>query len=47
LKKYYASEGLEDDLLIDLPLGHYVPVFSARPPAGTVEPVDPELKDPE
>jgi len=30
LKKYYASEGLEDTLFIDLPLGHYVPVFSTR-----------------
>jgi hypothetical protein len=39
LKKYYASEGMDDDLTIDLPLGHYVPVFSARqqPVAGESE----------
>ena len=30
LKKYYATEGIEDPIVIDLPLGHYVPVFSVR-----------------
>ena len=40
LKKYYASEGLEDDVIIDLPLGHYVPVFSAR--QQPAEPTPPE-----
>ena len=32
LKKYYATEGIEDPIVIDLPLGHYVPVFSVRRP---------------
>jgi hypothetical protein len=27
LKAYYASEGLHDPLIIDLPVGQYVPVF--------------------
>jgi len=31
LKKYYSAEGIEDNVVIDLPLGHYVPVFSVRP----------------
>jgi hypothetical protein len=35
LKKYYATEGREDALVIDLPLGHYVPVFSVRPQPGS------------
>jgi hypothetical protein len=35
LKKYYALEGKDDTLVIDLPLGHYVPVFSVRQPPGT------------
>jgi hypothetical protein len=30
LKDYYANEGAEDPLVIDLPKGHYVPVFSVR-----------------
>lgn len=30
LREYYASEGAEDPLIIDLPKGHYVPVFSLR-----------------
>jgi hypothetical protein len=39
LKKYYTSEGREDAVVIDLPLGHYVPVFSVRqkPGAGPCE----------
>jgi hypothetical protein len=31
LKTYYASEGRRDPLVIELPLGHYVPVFRRRP----------------
>jgi hypothetical protein len=27
LKKYYAYEGSQDHVIIDLPRGHYVPVF--------------------
>jgi hypothetical protein len=30
LKDYYENEGAEDPLVIDLPKGHYVPVFSVR-----------------
>ena len=32
LKEYYAYEGADDPLVIDLPKGHYVPVFSVRKP---------------
>ncbi len=30
LRKYYSSEGANDPVIIDLPRGHYVPVFYAR-----------------
>jgi hypothetical protein len=30
LKKYYASEGSHDPIVIDIPTGHYVPVFRLR-----------------
>jgi len=30
LRKYYASEGANDPIVIDIPIGHYVPVFRAR-----------------
>ena len=30
LKKYYASEGADERLIIDIPVGHYVPTFHAR-----------------
>ena len=30
LKKYYACEGYQDSVIIDLPRGHYIPVFHAR-----------------
>jgi hypothetical protein len=30
LKKYYASEGANDPIIIDIPTGHYVPVFHLR-----------------
>ena len=32
LKEYYAYEGADDPLVIDLPKGHYVPVFLVRKP---------------
>ena len=35
LKKYYAAEGREDAVIIELPLGHYVPVFLPRQKPGT------------
>jgi hypothetical protein len=30
LKKYYASEGAMDPIVIEIPIGHYVPVFHVR-----------------
>lgn len=30
LRKYYASEGANDPLIIDIPRGHYIPVFHVR-----------------
>lgn len=30
LAEYFASEGQDEDMLVDIPLGGYVPVFSAR-----------------
>ena len=30
LRKYYASEGANDAVVIDIPIGHYVPVFRTR-----------------
>lgn len=30
LKKYYMSEGLHDPVVIEIPKGHYVPVFHVR-----------------
>jgi hypothetical protein len=32
LREYYASEGADDPIFIDVPLGRYVPVFSLRDP---------------
>ena len=30
LKKYYASEGANERVIIDIPVGHYVPTFHSR-----------------
>jgi hypothetical protein len=30
LRRYYASEGANDHIMIDIPIGHYVPVFQVR-----------------
>jgi hypothetical protein len=30
LKEYYASEGVHDPILIDIPIGRYIPTFSPR-----------------
>jgi hypothetical protein len=32
LRKYYATEGTNDDIVVSLPRGHYIPVFLARRP---------------
>jgi hypothetical protein len=37
LKKYYASEGANDPIIIDIPTGHYVPVFHLREEAAIEE----------
>jgi hypothetical protein len=34
LKKYYATEGTNDPLVIEIPIGHYVPVFHVRENVG-------------
>jgi hypothetical protein len=31
LERFYDTEGVDHDLLIELPIGHYVPVFRHRP----------------
>jgi hypothetical protein len=30
LKKYYAYEGAQDRVIIDVPRGHYIPIFRVR-----------------
>ena len=30
LRKYYAYEGAQDQVIIDLPRGHYIPIFRVR-----------------
>ena len=30
LRKYYSSEGANDPIVIEVPVGHYVPVFHYR-----------------
>jgi hypothetical protein len=35
LRKYYASEGANEPIIIDLPIGHYVPTFRLRDSSGT------------
>jgi hypothetical protein len=30
LRKYYASEGANDPIIVDIPIGHYIPVFHSR-----------------
>ena len=39
LHEYYATEGKDDKVLIDLPKGHYAPVFSAYARGGNGSPV--------
>ena len=42
LETYFAGEGRNEPLLIEVPKGAYVPVFKLREqPADAVEPVDP------
>ena len=30
LRRYYAYEGIQDRVIIDLPRGHYIPTFRVR-----------------
>lgn len=39
LRKYYSSEGANETVIIDLPIGHYVPTFQHRDPSGADAPV--------
>lgn len=39
LADYYASEGKQDPIRIEIPLGHYVPIFEANEQAEEAEPV--------
>ena len=34
LRRYYASEGANDPIVVDIPIGHYVPVFQVREAIG-------------
>jgi hypothetical protein len=37
LRKYYSSEGANDPVVVDIPIGHYVPVFRLREQMGSAE----------
>jgi hypothetical protein len=41
LTEYYQEEGAQDEVLIDLPKGHYLPTFSLRERAVSIEPATP------
>jgi hypothetical protein len=34
LRKYYAAEGSNANIVVDIPIGHYVPVFHVREAVG-------------
>jgi hypothetical protein len=34
LRKYYASEGSNAHIVVDIPIGHYIPVFHVREAVG-------------
>lgn len=46
LRKYYASEGANDSVIIDLPIGHYVPTFRLRGNGSTEPPVEEGTPEP-
>jgi len=46
LREYYASEGVSDPVIIDLPKGHYVPTFSLRANADTEKTVSYPMRHP-
>jgi hypothetical protein len=34
LRKYYASEGSNANIVVDIPIGHYIPAFHVREAVG-------------
>jgi hypothetical protein len=45
LREYYQQEGLTDQILIEVPKGHYCPVFRLRTdPPGSLSEVDPSVE---
>jgi hypothetical protein len=36
LTEYFAGEGAQEELVLEIPKGHYLPVFHPRPPVGEV-----------
>lgn len=40
LKKYYDSEGVNESIIIELPIGHYVPTFRLREPSSADVPAE-------
>lgn len=45
LKKYYESEGMNEPIMIELPIGHYVPVFRLRDPSSGGPPQEGEAEE--
>jgi hypothetical protein len=46
LKEYYAVEGSQDPILIQIPKGHYLPTFEPMPACSPIQPDLPNLPDP-
>lgn len=45
LKEYYAVEGIQDPILIQIPKGHYLPTFDFLPTGRPIQPDIPDLPD--
>jgi hypothetical protein len=45
LKEYYAVEGSQDPILIQIPKGHYLPTFEPMPSGSSILPDVPDLPD--
>lgn len=45
LKKYYDSEGVDESVIIELPIGHYVPTFRLREPSNAGLPGEVDAPD--
>jgi len=46
LRKYYASEGANEPIIIELPIGHYVPTFRLRDSSEAGKPVVEDSPEP-